>query len=197
MDKNKEIKIINPWLGLVLTIITCGIYGFYWTYQITKSIGIIRGDYENDFWKLLLLSILTCGIYHIYWYYQAAKTIFAAQTRTPNMVPQDRSMMFLAFYIVNICIGLPLMILVPVFVQSDINAFGRLQEKEENVDNQENSASTKVDINLTINDGTAENKEVNETSNDEAVKNKEVNETSNDDQVNSTEENKEDDSTEL
>lgn len=183
MDKNKKIKIINPWLGLILTLITCGIYGIYWTYQITKSIGIIRGDYENDFWKLLLLSILTCGIYNIYWHYQAAKTIFAAQTRTTNMVPQDRSMMFLAFYIVNLCTAIPLSILVPVFLQSDINTFGHLQEKEENIDNQENSANAKVDVNLIINDETAENNEVNGTSNNE--------------QVDSNNEDKENDSTEL
>ena len=56
---------------LLLNIITCGIYGWYYIYTMTRDINTMVGDdgRNTDPTTALLLSIFTCGIYTLYWYY--------------------------------------------------------------------------------------------------------------------------------
>lgn len=58
-------------LSIVLSIITCGIYGLYWQYMIANDVNTVSGhtsDTSGGF--VILFSILTCGIYNLYWLYQ-------------------------------------------------------------------------------------------------------------------------------
>ena len=50
---------------LLLNIITCGIYGWYYIYTMTRDINTMVGDdgRNTDPTTALLLSIFTCGIY--------------------------------------------------------------------------------------------------------------------------------------
>ena len=58
---------------IILSIITCGIYGYYFIYKMAHDVNIAcDGDGENTsgLEAFILLSMITCGIYAWYWYYK-------------------------------------------------------------------------------------------------------------------------------
>ena len=61
---------------IVLTIVTCGIYGWWFLSEMGKDVNkICEGDGETTTTggiKLFLLSIVTCGIYQYWWYYSVS-----------------------------------------------------------------------------------------------------------------------------
>lgn len=60
---------------LLLSLITCGIYGIYFWYMWTEDINeICAGDGQEspNYIVVFLLSIVTCGIYRVYWFYKQA-----------------------------------------------------------------------------------------------------------------------------
>lgn len=63
-------------LNIILTIVTCGIWGIIWEVQIADDIKLLTG--EEDLASgvvLVLLSLVTCGIYFIFWVYNAANKL--------------------------------------------------------------------------------------------------------------------------
>ena len=56
----------------LLSIITCGIYFFYFLYTTTRDMNIMVGnDNRNtDPGIVVLLSLVTCGLYDLFWYYE-------------------------------------------------------------------------------------------------------------------------------
>lgn len=67
-------------LGIIFSLLTCGIYSLYWQYKqmITLNAWLGRNDYR--FWLWFFLSILTCGIFSIYYEYKMAVGINEIQT---------------------------------------------------------------------------------------------------------------------
>ena len=58
---------------ILLSNITCGIYGYYFIYKMAHDVNIAcDGDGENTsgLVAFILLSMITCGIYAWYWYYK-------------------------------------------------------------------------------------------------------------------------------
>lgn len=58
---------------IILTIITCGIYGYYFLYKMAKDVNIAcEGDGEKTagLLQFVVLSYITCGIYGMIWYYK-------------------------------------------------------------------------------------------------------------------------------
>lgn len=56
---------------VILSIITCGIYGIYWMIQLNDEINEIVGDTQaTSGGVVFLLSFVTCGIYGLYWLYK-------------------------------------------------------------------------------------------------------------------------------
>ena len=66
-------------LGILLTLITCSIYGLYWQYKQMATLNAWLGRNEYSFWLWLLLSLITCGIYGIYYEYKMANGINSVQ----------------------------------------------------------------------------------------------------------------------
>lgn len=60
----------NFWMVLLLSIVTCGIYGYYYVYTMTRDLNQIVGEQKIDPALAVLLTIVTCGIYTYIWYYQ-------------------------------------------------------------------------------------------------------------------------------
>ena len=60
-------------VGLILfSIITLGIYGFYWIYKLAKDVNAIcegDGKKTGGLLKYILLGIITFGIYDLIWLY--------------------------------------------------------------------------------------------------------------------------------
>ena len=59
---------------IILSIITCGIYGIYWEICLVNDLNV-AADTPNDTsgGMVFLLSIITCGIYLLYWMYKAGE----------------------------------------------------------------------------------------------------------------------------
>ena len=69
---------------IILNIITCGIYGYYFIYTIARDLNIAcRGDGDETPGLLayILLSFFTCGFYSLYWDYKIANRIYANAPR--------------------------------------------------------------------------------------------------------------------
>lgn len=60
-------------LCIVLTIVTCGIYGLYWWACLVNEANIASGDPGTSGVGVILLSIITCGIYGVYYDYRIAE----------------------------------------------------------------------------------------------------------------------------
>lgn len=101
--------------ALILSIVTCGIYGIYWFVKLVDDVNKAANDQEAFSGGITcLLSLVTCGIYGVYWYYQAGKKMnYAKQVR--NMPVTDNAeilylVIALVAPIVNMCL-----------IQSDLN----------------------------------------------------------------------------
>ena len=63
----------------LLSIITCGIYSFFFIYSLAKDINVAcdgDGEVTAGLGKYILLSIITCGIYNVYWIYKVSDRIY-------------------------------------------------------------------------------------------------------------------------
>ena len=57
---------------ILLSIVTLGIYGFYWIWKLAKDVNLIcAGDGKTTagLLKYLLLGLITFGIYNLIWIY--------------------------------------------------------------------------------------------------------------------------------
>ncbi len=69
---------------IVLSIITCGIYGYYFIYQMAHDVNIAcegDGEQTSGLAAFILLSFITCGIYAYYWYYKLGNRLSANAPR--------------------------------------------------------------------------------------------------------------------
>ena len=68
---------------LLLSLITCGIYGLFWLYSLTEDVKVLSGDLRAPTGGVvILLSIITCSIYQWFWLYkQGDRLDRAAQAR--------------------------------------------------------------------------------------------------------------------
>ena len=59
MVKNKNIVVC-----ILLSIITCGIYGIIWFINMTDDAAYVNDDHELSGGKAFLFTLITCGIYN-------------------------------------------------------------------------------------------------------------------------------------
>lgn len=58
---------------IILSIITCGIYGYYFLYRMALDVNIAcegDGEHTAGLLQFIVLSFVTCGIYSWIWYYK-------------------------------------------------------------------------------------------------------------------------------
>ena len=68
----------NIVLYVLLTLVTCGIYAYYFIYKMAQDVNVAcDGDGETTPGLLMfvLLSFVTCGIYAYFWYYKLANRL--------------------------------------------------------------------------------------------------------------------------
>ncbi len=70
MVKQKSIP-----LCIVLSIVTCGIYGIIWFINLTDDTNAVTGEEGTTGIVAFLLSIVTCGIYMLYWNYKQGEKL--------------------------------------------------------------------------------------------------------------------------
>ncbi len=100
----------NVALCVVLSILTCGIYGLYWLYELNEAACVSNpNEWNTNGGLVILLSIVTCGIYGIYWNYKMGKALSVLPGASDNST----------LYLVLSVLGLP--IVNYCIMQSDIN----------------------------------------------------------------------------
>lgn len=100
--------------AIILTLITCGIYGIYWFIVLTNDVGTVSGDRSFTGGKHFLLTLVTCGIWSLIWSYQTGKHIAEAQRQRGLMVSDNSTL-----YLVLTIFGLG--IVTYALVQLDVN----------------------------------------------------------------------------
>ncbi len=60
---------------IILSIVTCGIYGLYWLACLANDTNTVSGKPGTTGGTVVLLSIVTCSIYQFYWLYTAGQKI--------------------------------------------------------------------------------------------------------------------------
>ena len=125
-----QIEERNIVVYLLLTLVTCGIFGIYWLIVMLKDIATTSGEDINP-WMVILLSIITCGIYGIYFSYQMGKYMVKAGEKY-NIKIEDNSILYLiltifGFGIVTYCL-----------VQNDLNTIAKTKAPEVIVTNDNN-----------------------------------------------------------
>ena len=70
-------------LCIILTLVTCGLYGIYWMYTLNEDLNaLVPEKPATPGANVILFTILTCGIYGIYWLYvQGEKIDYVKQQR--------------------------------------------------------------------------------------------------------------------
>ena len=109
----------NIALGIILSIITCGIYAIYWQYTVFKAFEDAQcpSRPETSPGITVLLSIVTCGIYGAYAFYKVGRATpelfqIYGKDYAPNGDPAILYlvMAFFGYGMINLCL-----------VQNDIN----------------------------------------------------------------------------
>ncbi len=101
-------------LCILFTILTCGLYGIYWFYILTKEVSDLSNDFSLSPGLTILFTILTCGLYTIYWSYKMGKNVEIAQ-QIANINSNDDSMLYLLLTLFG------LSIITFAIIQSNIN----------------------------------------------------------------------------
>ena len=74
----KQIRSVG--MCIVLSIITCGIYAFYWMYCIHNDVQEVSGyPMGVSGGMVILLTFVTCGIYGLYWNYKMGQFLDEAR----------------------------------------------------------------------------------------------------------------------
>lgn len=103
-------------MSIILTIVTCGLYGIYWMVVLTDDVVYAneREVYTTSGGAALLFGILSCGLYYLYWAFQMGKAMQVAQEKR-NVRSSDKSLLYVilllaGFNLVSLCI-----------IQNDVN----------------------------------------------------------------------------
>jgi len=84
--------------AIILSVLTCGIYGIYWFIVLTDDIGRLSRDSSFTGGKHFLLTLITCGIWSLVWAYQVGKQIAEAQKQR-GVYDTDNSVLYLVLAI--------------------------------------------------------------------------------------------------
>lgn len=66
---------------IILSIITCGIYGIYWFVCLTNDANTVSETAGTSGGVAFLLTLVTCGIYGLYWMYKQGEKLDAAKAK--------------------------------------------------------------------------------------------------------------------
>lgn len=104
-------------LCIILSLVTCGIYGLYWLVCLANDINTASGrDNDTSGGMVLLLSIITCNIYGLYWMYKAGEKIDTIRLNN-NLPAENNGLLYLLLSLFK------LSIVSWALLQSELNQF--------------------------------------------------------------------------
>ena len=85
----------NIAVAIILSIVTCGIYMYYWIYKMAEDINYVKNDPNATSPGLVVVfSLLTCGIYFLFWIYKAGEVVDAVRIQQ-GMQPGSKAILYL------------------------------------------------------------------------------------------------------
>ena len=103
-------------IAIVLSFLTCGIYGIYWFITMTDDSNTLVDNKNASGATAFLYTLVTCGIYFIYWNYMMGKKMYEAGRKYGKSI-DDNSVLYLLLSI----FGLSLVNY--YLIQNDLNMF--------------------------------------------------------------------------
>ncbi len=95
----------NIAVAIILSIVTCGIYGIYWLIKIVDELNEAAGEpTATSGGVVFLLSIVTCGIYLLYWFYKAGERLNAAKSTRGLPIDSNAGIVYLILGLVGFSI---------------------------------------------------------------------------------------------
>ncbi len=103
-------------VAIILTLLTCGIYGIYWFITMTDDSNSLLDEKYTSGPLAFLFTLITCGIYAIYWNYMMGKKMYEAGRKYQKSI-DDNSIVYLilsifGLHLINYCL-----------IQNDLNKF--------------------------------------------------------------------------
>ncbi len=71
----------NIAVSIILSLVTCGIYGLYWFVCLTNDTNTVSGEEGTSGGLALVLTLVTCGIYGLYWAYKCGEKLDTAKQK--------------------------------------------------------------------------------------------------------------------
>lgn len=99
----------NIVINVILSIVTCGIYGIIWFISLTDDTKEFSNDESMQSGGLaFVLTLITCGIYGYYWAYKMGKNLGTARVNN-GLTANDNSILYIVLQlfglgIVNYCL---------------------------------------------------------------------------------------------
>ena len=92
----------NLVMNIVLSVVTCGLYGLYWFITLTDDAKDFSKDESMQSGGLaVVLTIVTCGIYGLYWAYKMGKMIEQGQ-KNYGLTAKDNSILYLVLELIGL-----------------------------------------------------------------------------------------------
>lgn len=99
---------------IILSLVTCGIYGIYWFIVMTNDVNSASGVEDTSGGVAFLLTLVTCGIYGWYWAYKMGEKLDKA--KNDRNIPSSNSGVL---YLILCIFGLS--IITYALIQNDLN----------------------------------------------------------------------------
>ena len=103
-------------MAIILTIVTCGIYGIFWKAHVFKTLNVLLEFQKYSVVKWFFLSIITCGIYSVYIQYVLGQDILEIQKKKNIPSPNEN------LPVLSLVLSLfGLLLIADIIQQSEIN----------------------------------------------------------------------------
>ena len=98
------VKQRNLGLCIVLSIVTCGIYGLYWFYCLNEDTNKVSNEPKPTSGVVaILLTLVTCGIYGFYWMFKHGDMVDKAFSQR-GQETSSRGVLYLVLSVVGLSI---------------------------------------------------------------------------------------------
>ena len=83
-------------LCIILTIVTCGLYGIYWFISMVNDLNA-ASDHPSDTsgGMVFLLSLITCNIYNLFWMYKAGEKVAYIKQKNSGIQESNSGIVYL------------------------------------------------------------------------------------------------------
>ena len=105
---------------IILSLITCGIYGIYWFVKMTDEAKQLSSSDNAGGGLAFVYTLITCGIYTIYWNYKMGKNMYEAGQKYGINI-EDNSVIYLVLSLFG------LGIVSECLMQNDLNKFANVR----------------------------------------------------------------------